>query len=110
MVILNRIFGFKIKDLYSVELKVQKCTGKEYAFESFAPPRHILVKKSKYDFYCKDIFTKTKYICNHDLVDKRSDFIVATNLTPFVATDNKVTYKEAQQILKNMNTHLSLKI
>ena len=110
MVIINRIFGFKIKDLYSVELKFQRSIGKECFFESFAPPRHILVKKSKYKFYCRDIFTNTKYICNHDLVDRKKNFIVATNLTPFVATDDKVSYKEAQAILKNMNKHLSLKM
>ena len=105
------IIGFLGKYLSEMHMPLGSLINEKGQINDIPEKFYILSdEKSKYDFYCKDIFTKTKYICNHDLVDKRSDFIVATNLTPFVATDNKVTYKEAQQILKNMNTHLSLKI
>lgn len=106
MNLINKLFGFKTKNLYLGKLKYSVSYVKNgenwYGIRTYSPNKYVLVRKKEYDLYT-DIFTKSEYpsrgksLCHNKKV-------MVDDLNPIVSNKRRIKYKDAEEILKTKNT------
>ena len=119
--LINKMIGFKTKDLYIAELGKYKkvCIGVDGSYtsltgntypncvynvkcNSFALPKYIICKKES-DYEYIDIFTGSIYEkYNHGLYSDGD--ILIKNIEPIISNKSRIKYKDAEGILETKNT------
>ena len=112
--LVNKLVGFKTKNLYLAELGVYKKRyvggkGLYETFEvkcySFNQPKYIVCRKKKYETHerYKDVFTGSKYRKYNNRYYEYGDVLVK-KLEPIVSNKGRIKYKDAEKILEEKNT------
>lgn len=111
MKIINKLFGFKTKNLYLAEVKKKihyydDFGARWYGVRPFDPRKYVLVrKKSEYNFEHEynDIFTNTCYSTYYDDYTPMDNESVLSILSPAISSKPRITYKDAEKILLEKN-------
>ena len=108
MKLINKLFGFSTKNLYLGELKTYKESYKgggiyRYRLYSFDTPKYILGKK--WGLYSlREIFNHSIYNTKGSSFVESGDIIV-DDLVPIITTEKRISYKDAEEILKTKNCY-----
>lgn len=100
MNLINKMIGFKTKNLYLAQIvyiaPYEKNDRICIRASKFTPGKYVLVrKKSSYKYV--DVFTKSKYVLDYD------EFFV-DDLIPIIYNKARIKYKDAEEILKTNNS------
>lgn len=74
-------------------------------WSNLVPETYVLVRQQCFSLFFKDIFTETKYL--HFKKRLGNEIIVARLISPIISNQERISYKDAEEILRTKNTCIS---
>lgn len=103
----EKLFGISTENLYlavlaKLSFRYEYDDAVKVEARPLTPLRYVLIRKENYYNVSKDIFTKTEY--NIGTNGYKPGEITVILVEPIISNKNKITYKDALDILETKNT------